>query len=631
MQEPVSVLANQRSFAVLILLAVTAVPISAYSETTAGGAADQTSAFGRPARTATSVKGEEIYGRRCAMCHDHAHDRIPLRIIIERKSPEGVIGALTTGPMRAMATGLSKDDIREVAVYLTGKPLGLEPLPDANLCATQGAVAALGTSDWNTWGVGLRNSRFQPHPGLSAADVSHLKLRWAFAYPDGTAYAAPIAVGGRLFLTTGSGLFALDAKTGCTYWHSAAAPGAKMVTASVTSSGNGQVRLFVGTPAADVLAIDAATGKVIWTTRIDDHPNARVTGPVTVWRDRVYAPVSSMEDPLSQDPAYPCCTFRGSVVALDAVTGKKLWKSYSITTKPQPLSGKNAAGTQLYGPAGGAIYAPLTIDQTRNVLYATTAESYQHEHTDGDDAIIAFDLQTGVRKWAQQPRPKDNANACKNQDEADACENPGSALFEFASPAVLTSLSSGKVVLLAGQKSGVIYALDPDQAGKLLWETRVGQGGSMGGVEMGFATAGGVIYAPVSDSEVKPPHLPGGIVALDVATGRTLWRVAATKPTCSWGEYECNGAQASAPAAIPGVVFSGSWDGHMRAYSMNDGTIVWDVDTAKSYPAVNGVTALGGAIGGYPVIVADGMVYVTSGATSMTHPGNALLAFAAEP
>jgi len=219
MHESISVVANQRSLALLILLAVMAVPMSTYAETGAEGSADQTSAFGRPARTATSVKGEEIYGRRCAMCHDHAHDRIPLRIVIERKSPEGVTAALTTGPMRAMATGLSKDDIRELAVYLTGKPFGLEPLPDANLCLTNESAPAPGTSDWTNWGVDPGNSRFQPRPGFSATAVARLKLKWAFAYPDGTASAAPIAVGGRLFLTTGSGLFALDAKTGCTYWH----------------------------------------------------------------------------------------------------------------------------------------------------------------------------------------------------------------------------------------------------------------------------------------------------------------------------------------------------------------------------------------------------------------------------
>jgi len=627
MQGTVRILWLKTPLAVLLLLAVTVVATAARAQVGAEGGADQTSAFGRPAKLATSARGEDIYGRRCAVCHDHARDRIPLRIIIERKSPEGVIAALTRGPMRPMAAGLSENDIKEVAIYLTGKPLGLEPSPSANRCPTRGATLAVGSSDWSTWGVNSHNTLFQLQPGLVAADVSHLKLKWAFAYPDGTAGAEPIAVDGRLFLTAGNGLFALDAKTGCTYWHNAAVTGAKMATAAVTPSSHGHVRLFVGDPNAQVWALDADNGGVLWSVKTDDHPSGRITGPVTVSGGRVYVPVSSMEDPLSHDPSYACCSFRGSVVALDAATGRKLWKSYSITTPPQPLHGKNGTVAQLHAPAGGAIYAPLTVDETRNLLYAATAESYQHQHTDGDNAIIAFDLATGARKWAQQPRPSDNAAACRNQDEEDGCDNPASALFEFAAPVVLASLAGGKEVLLAGQKSGVVYALDPDREGKLLWEARVGQGGSMGGVEMGFATADGVVYVPVSDSEVKPPHLPGGIVALDVATGRTLWRAPAMKSKCSWGEYECNGAQASSPAAIPGVVFSGSWDGHMRAYSMTDGAIVWDIDTAKSFRAINGVNAAGGAIGGYPVIVAHGMVYVTSGAASMTHPGNALLAF----
>jgi polyvinyl alcohol dehydrogenase (cytochrome) len=612
-------------------LALTALPLVACRAGSAEEAQDQTSAFGRPARAADSAKGEEIYGSRCAPCHDHAHDRIPLRIVIERKSPEAVMAALTKGAMRPMAAGLRPADIREVAIYLTGKPLGLEPKPEANPCPMSAPASLAGASDWSSWGFSSGNSRFQPQPGLSKQSIPHLKLKWAFAYPDGTASAAPIAVSGRLFLATGTGLYALDAKTGCTYWHTDMTAGGKMATASVGPSANGQVRLFVGTASAEVVALDARTGTVLWTAKVEEHPSARVTAPVTVWQDRVYVPVSSMEDPLSQDPSYPCCTFRGSVVALDSETGAQRWKSYSITTKPVRLETKGTAHQERYGPAGGAIYAPLTVDPARGVLYATTAESYQHQHTDGDNAVIAFDLGTGERKWVQQLRPRDNATACKNQDEEDACDNPASALFEFASPAVLTSLSAGKDVLLAGQKSGVIYALDPDGSGRVLWEARVGQGGSMGGVEMGFAVADGVAYVPVSDSEVKPPHHPGGLVALEVATGRTVWRAPATPAKCSWGEYACNAAQASAPAAIPGIVFSGSWDGHMRAYSMKDGAIVWDVDTAQTYQAVNGVAASGGAIGGYPITVAHGMVYVTSGAASMTHPGNALLAFTVEP
>jgi polyvinyl alcohol dehydrogenase (cytochrome) len=616
--------------AIALVAAIAAPGVAFAEERNASASEDQTSAFDRPARQTTSAEGEVIYGQRCAVCHDHAHDRIPLRIVIERKSPEGVIAALTTGPMRPMAEGLSESDKKNVAIYLTGKPLGQEPSATANSCLLSAAAVKLSPSDWSSWGGSPRNTLFQPNPGLDAHDVPKLKLKWAFAYPGGTAGAEPIAVGGRLFLTTGTGLFALDAKTGCTYWHSGAAAGAKMVTAAVTPSSQGRVRLFYGDPKAEVSAVDGDTGKVLWTTKIDEHASGRVTGPVTVYGDRVYAPVSSMEDPLSHDPAYPCCTFRGSVVALDAATGKQLWKSYSITVAPQPLGRKSSAGAQLYGPAGGAIYAPLTIDGKRKVIYAATAESYQHDRTDGDNAIIAYDLDTGTRKWAQQPRPLDNAAACKFQDEEDGCDNPASPLFEFASPVVMATLADGKDILLAGQKSGAVYAFDPDQEGKLLWETRVGQGGSMGGVELGFATAQGVAYVPVSDSEVKSPHVPGGLVALDIANGKVLWRTPAPKVNCSWGAYACNSAQAGSPAAIPGIVFSGSWDGHMRAYATASGAIVWDVDTAKSVMAVNKVTAVGGAISGYPVIVTDGMVYVTSGAASMTHPGNALLAYSVD-
>jgi polyvinyl alcohol dehydrogenase (cytochrome) len=284
---------------------------------------------------------------------------------------------------------------------------------------------------------------------------------------------------------------------------------------------------------------------------------------------------------------------------------------------------------ELYGPAGGAIYAPLTIDAQRNLLYAATAESYHHDQTEGSNAIIAFDLNSGAHKWARQPRPRDNDTACKHQDdEPDACDNPASALFEFAAAPVLATLPNGKQVLLAGQKSGVVYALDPDHNGELLWEKRLGQGGTAGGILYGFAATAQVAYVPISDSEVKPPYMPGGLAALDVATGKLLWHTAAPIAKCSWGNYACNGAQAASVATIPGVVFSGSWDGHVRAYAMKDGAIVWDVDTAQSFDAVNHVTATGGAVSGYPVIVADRTLFVTSGAGSLTHPGNALLAFA---
>jgi polyvinyl alcohol dehydrogenase (cytochrome) len=588
--------------------------------------------YAEPAKAVRSERGARLFAARCSSCHDHARNNIPPTAILEQKSPEVVIAALTTGVMRIMANGLGARDIEAIAIHVTGKPLGLDASPTANLCKQAPGPARFGKADWGNWGADLSNTLYLPAPGLPADAVPRLRLKWAFAYPGGGAGAEPIAVGGRLFLASGIGLFALDAGTGCTYWHSKAGAGIKMVTAAAVPAVGSQPLLFFGDMRAMVSAVDSVTGKVLWTIKVDEHPNARITAPVTVHDGRVYAAVSSLEDPLSYDPLYPCCTFRGSVVALNAATGKILWKSYSIRTAPAPLHKQTSAGAELYGPAGGAIYAPLTIDAQRNLLYAVTAESYHRDQTDGANAIIAFDLSSGARKWARQPVPRDNNAACKHQDDdPDACDNRASALFEFAAPAVLATLSNGRQVLLAGQKSGVIYALDPDHGGDTLWERRVGQGGTAGGILYGFAASAGVAYVPVSDAEVKPPYTPGSLAALDIATGKLLWRAPAPTAKCSWGTYACSGAQAASVAAIPGIVFSGAWDGHMRAYAMTGGAIVWDVDTANSFAAVNGVKAIGGAVSGYPVIVADGALFVTSGAGSLTHPGNALLAFAVPP
>lgn len=582
-----------------------------------------------PAKAATSERGAQLFAGRCASCHDHARANIPPTAILEQKSPELVIAALTKGSMRTLAAGLGVADIEALAIHVTGKPLGLDALPTANPCKHKPQPVRLASSDWGYWGADLANTLFLSSPGLSAAAVPRLSLKWAFAYPGGGASAEPIAAGGRLFVATGIGLFALDARTGCTHWHSDAGAGIKMVTAGSVPAMSNRVQLFFGDMRAAVSAVDADSGKVLWTTKVDDHPNARIPAPVTFHKGRIYVAVSSLEDPLSYDPEYPCCTFRGSVVALDAATGKMLWKSYSIGAAPAPLHKQTPGGAELYGPAGGAIYAPLTVDEKRSAVYAVTAESYHHDQIDGSNAIIAYDLRSGARRWMRQPLPQDNATACKNQqDHPDACENAGSALFEFAAPAVLAKLPNDRQVILAGQKSGVLFALDPDRDGEVLWQRRLGQGGTAGGILYGFAVSASVAYVPISDSEVKPPHTPGGLAAVDMTNGKLLWQTPAPIARCSWGSYACNGAQAAAIAAIPGVVFSGSWDGHMRAYAMKDGAIIWDVDTARVFSAVNGVTATGGAISGYPVVVVDGTVFVTSGAGSLTHPGNALLAFA---
>ncbi|MBS0578554.1 MAG: PQQ-binding-like beta-propeller repeat protein [Proteobacteria bacterium] len=628
----------------LVWLAVSAVAMIAHSSVSAGAPVAQESPpkttsdvqssteeaeFGRPPRDVTSEKGEKLYLARCSVCHDHARGNIPIRLTLDLKSPEAVVAALTTGPMQPMASGLTADDKREIALFLTGKRFGSEPSPEANRCLSGHSTLRLSGSDWSWWGKDPLNSLHQPLPGFGTADVSRMKLQWAFAYPGGAAVAAPVAVGDHLFVTTALGLFALDSRKGCTIWFSKAGAGAKMVTVGGLSTAPTRLLLFFGDASARVSALDAVTGEALWSVRVDEHPNARVTGPVSFFEDRIYVPVSSMEDPLSFDPTYECCTFRGSIVSLDAKSGAQIWKTFTIAHAPRPLHRHTSAGVELHGPAGAAVYAPLTIDAKRKLIFATTAESYLRDGVAGSNSIIALNLLNGEQRWSLQPIPKDNASHCAQQDEEDGCSN-SSALFEFAAPAVLVRKVNGADVLLVGQKSGVLYGIDADR-GSVKWETRLGEGGSLGGIEYGVTVNAGTAYVPVSDSEVKPPFRPGGLVAVDAASGKVVWRVEPPSPVCSWGVENCSSAQAAAAVSVPGIVFSGSWDGHLRAYRMRDGKTVWDVDTGGTFDAVNGVQAKGGAINGYAVTVAGGWVYVTSGAASIKRPGNVLLAFRAEP
>jgi polyvinyl alcohol dehydrogenase (cytochrome) len=575
---------------------------------------------------ATSAQGEMIYMERCATCHDHAHGNIPMKLIIARKFPEGIVAALTTGPMRAMATGLSGDDIREVAIYVSGKPFGRDPPLDANPCPDAlRAVSSLaqGDGDWPAFGPTWTNSRYQPHPAIDPAGVRRLHLGWAFAYPGGTAGSAPIALGGRLYLTTQAGLYALDQKTGCTVWHLAVGAGGTGIGAKTVIAGrleDGRWALYFGDTTATVTALDALDGRVLWTRKVDTHPDARVTGPVTFFQNRIYVPLSSFENLLSHAKD-PCCTFRGSVVALDAKAGTLLWRSYTISRSAERRH--SSSGTPLFAPAGGAIYAPITIDAKRRTLYAVTAESYTPEVADdGSNAVIALKLDSGERLWIRQPRPRGRP--------IPSAESPDRESLEFSAPAVLVTPSAGRDLVLVGQKSGTVYGLDPDRDGEVVWESKIAHGGSFGGVGLGFSVVGRRAYVPISDSDEMPPGRSGGLVALDAASGRTLWRRPPPPPVCSWGRYGCSAAQPGASAAIPGVVFSGSFDGHIRAYQAETGAIMWDFDTGREFQAVNGVKATGGAVSGFPVTVANGRVFVTSGAVSLTHPGNALLAFSVD-
>jgi len=523
-----------------------------------------------------------------------------------------------------------------------------------NACPGPMDPVALGSAQWNGWSRSVDNTRYQPEPAIRDSDVSKLKLKWAYGYQNGTEFGQPTVVDGRLFVASSSGrIYSLDAKTGCTYWTYDAAAGSRtaiiigeLARARIVALPRKLKRTlahldvikapsaaFFGDDTGAVYALDAQKGTLLWKTQVDTHPLARIVGTPTLYNDRLYVAVSSTEDSAAANPSYSCCTFRGSVAALDIAGGKMLWKSYTVLEEPVPTR-KNSAGIQEFGPAGAAISASPTIDGKRNVLYVATGSSATGIEQSLTDAVVAFDLSEGKLRWVKQlVRP-----------------DAGTAGAGFASSPVLRTLNTGNQVLLAGQQSGVVYGLDPDHGGDILWQTKVGDSaaagvglragvggsasgvasmvgppgvaGSAGGVAWGSAADHRNLYVATSGLLAQPANSSGSLTALDMTTGVARWHTPAPEPACAWTDRACSHGQAQAVTVMPGGAFSGSMDGHLRAYSTIDGKILWDFDTARDFQTKNGVKASGGPLDHGGATIVNGTVYLNS--------GNALLAFSVE-
>ena len=378
------------------------------------------------------------------------------------------------------------------------------------------------------------------------------------------------------------------------------------------------------------------TGKQLWKTKADAFPVAGITGSPVFHNGRIYIGIRSGEEAAGADPKYECCRFRGSVVALDAATGKQVWKTY-LVDEPKPTT-KNKAGAQLWAPSGVAVWSTPVIDARRNAVYVTTGNNYTDPTTRLSDAFVAMDLNSGKILWSRQMTPRDAyTSACRLPDKTNCAESNGPD-FDFGSSPILVTLANGKRALVAGQKSGVVYAVDPDNQGELLWQTRVGKGGTAGGVQWGSAADQNNVYVAVSDigrimltystSTDADPKQGGGMFALRLDNGERVWY---TPPEPCGNRPRCSPAQSAAVTAIPGVAFSGSEDGHLRAYSSANGKVVWDFDTAQTYQTVNGVPGHGGSMDGPGPAIGGGMLFVNSGyPTAGGMSGNVLLAFSVD-
>jgi polyvinyl alcohol dehydrogenase (cytochrome) len=587
---------------------------------------------------AAAPSGEAVFKQRCASCHDSGDPRIPRRDDLKKLTVATITRTLDFGLMASISSAMRRDERDAVAAFL-GIPGGNAPPPAKAFCADRSVkIDDHAKAVWNGWSPSLANTRYQSADvaGLTLAQVPRLKLKWAFGYAgDMVAFSQPTIMGQYLFVGSAGGMVqALRQDTGCIEWTYQATGGVRN-SMRVAPLGDKHALLF-GDQAGWFYALEAETGKQLWKKRPEIHESVRLTASSVAYKDVVYVPVASWEENRPSDSAYPCCTFRGSVVAYRIKDGTQLWKTYTIRDKPK-VTGKTDAGVEQWGPSGASVWSAPTIDPKRNVMYITTGDNFSSPASDMSDSVAALDLNTGRVLWSKQTTPGDIwTSGC---DAKNNCPGPD---YDFGSSALLEKIDGGRDVLLAGQKSGVVYALDPDKKGEILWQTRVGEGGINGGVQWGMASDGQKVYAATSDiargSASKDPLDPrpapldakhgGGLTALRIATGEKVWYV---PPAVCGTRPNCSPAQAAAVTAVPGVIFSGALDGHLRAYSAEEGKVIWDFDTVRDFETVNGVHASGGALNGPGAVVVGGMVFFNSGyGRNGVMPGNVLLAFGPE-
>ncbi len=584
------------------------------------------------------VATKELYETRCGICHGGAIAEAPSLEALKLLPEKAIVTALKSGVMKNQAMTLTDEQHRALAAFIS--EVDEEKLSDEALkkgrCAEVDITAdQIAHPRIDNWGMGLHNQRYYDRADLrlNARNVSKLKLDWVFAFPNSSrARVQPTIAGNTLFTASQTGtIYALDRHTGCTRWtYQADAEVRSALVIGRDSLGRAH-RLYFGDFVAQVYAFDLDSKRLLWKKKVDDHETATITGTLSLYRDQLFIPVSSIEVGSAANENYSCCTFRGSMVSLDADDGSQIWKSYTIDQKPIQ-QGINSKGVPIMGPSGAPIWTAVTIDTARSCLYIGSGENYTRPATNTSDAIIAFDLRSGDKRWIRQTIPKDVWNAaCVTLTSRANCPEDNGPDADFGAPPILVSYQ-GKDVLLAGQKSGHVYALDPDDDGRILWTQLVGRGGFMGGIHWGMATDGEVLFVPINDRGLYSLHedkpKSPGLHAVDIGDGSILWSKI-EEDRC--GTFELRGCGPGLSAAItltPEVVFAGTLDGLMKAYAKADGSELWSFDTKRDYDAVNGVRAFGGAIDSDGPIVVDNQVFISSGYAKFGEKeGNVILAF----
>lgn len=591
-----------------------------------------------PAGGPQQTPGARVYEQVCTRCHGRGVPRAPPVQMLRMMAPGTIYRALTSGAMKLEANGVSDSDKRAVAEYLGSGSVAAAAGTGAPQCkAPQSQLDYGQPPPFQGWGLTLANTRSIPAAvsALTPASLGGLKLKWAMSFPNTLRMRSqPAIAGGALFVGTESGaVYSLNLGTGCIRWtFNAVAEVRTAVVVSPWKAGDSrpQPLVYFGDLVGNVYALDAGTGRVIWKAHPENHPGATVTATPVLYRHRLYVALSSLEEAID-DPHYACCTFRGLLTAYEARTGRVIWRRYTV---PPPVpQGTNRAGAQRMAPSGASIWGAPTIDPKRGLIYVATGDNYSDPPTKTSDAVVALDLASGRIRWIHQVTAGDAWNGGCVATDRTLCPTPSGPDSDFGAATILATSKEGRELILAGQKSGWVYALDPDN-GNLVWKRRVGRGGIEGGVEFGMAVLGHHLLVPINDNTVFGVHAAGrarpGLYALDIGSGSLLWQNPNTGDRCH-GKPFCSGGFHAPPTTTPGLVLAGSVDGWLRIYDGDTGKVLWRYDTTQTVRTVGGGTTHGGSMGGGPgpLVYHHLLIAVSGYAFGPKMPGDELLVFQA--
>ena len=472
--------------------------------------------------------------------------------------------------------------------------------------------------------------------GLTTADLANLELAWAVAFPETSSMrAAPVIIGSTIFYNaTDSGrVFAFDIDSGCARWVYEA--GTRLRSSMAYDVVDGQGTLVFGDPRGMVHAVNAENGEALWVASGQATDNqAMITGTPVIHEDRIIVPLSGSGVTAGGNPRFECCENHGAVTALDVRTGEKLWEYHTMPTAD--YNGMvSSTGVRQRGPSGAPIWTTPTIDAARGQLYVTTGENTSHPTTVTSDAVIALDLETGEQKWVFQALENDMWNfACNARQPGPNCiilDDTNSVDFDFGGPAMLVD-TGDRELLIAGQKSGDLWALDPD-TGALVWNQRIGEGTALGGNHWGVATDSERAFMTINDPGNMGGNSRPGLYTYFVGTGESSWYYE-VQPDCGDHRSErlrrCESLYgfSATPLSVDGAVITGGLDGRLFIFDGDSGEQLFQYDTVVDYETVNGVEGYGGSIDSHSIAAGSGMVFVGSGYGSFSQvAGNVLLAF----